>query len=179
VAPNPLSHGLSFTRRIDILANNLARPFALVNHSQPPITLREARTAPVRTRSDVTDATEMTLSIHQSSFNRDRPMPTHLSSFLQSERSDVLHLPFRLTLSQAHDKLQRNMPYLRQSWGRIDLIAIIGFWVSFALATAGVERGTYHIGIFRALSVLRTARLLAITSGTTVCAFLSNFQLRC
>ena len=36
------------------------------------------------------------------------------------------------------------------------------------LAMAGVERGTYHIGVFRAMSVLRTARLLAITSGTTV-----------
>jgi voltage-dependent calcium channel len=48
------------------------------------------------------------------------------------------------------------------------MIAIIGFWISFGLATGGLERGQDHIGIFRALSVLRTARLLTITAGTTV-----------
>jgi hypothetical protein len=40
--------------------------------------------------------------------------------------------------------------------------------VTFVLATAGIERVSQHIGVFRALSVLRTVRLLTITSGTTV-----------
>jgi hypothetical protein len=40
------------------------------------------------------------------------------------------------------------------------------------LAEVGVERGgTHHLGVFRAMSVLRTARLLAISSGTTVSFF--------
>jgi hypothetical protein len=48
------------------------------------------------------------------------------------------------------------------------------------LACFGVERGGggeggYHIGVFRAMSVLRTARLLAISSGTTVSCFFFLF----
>lgn len=38
----------------------------------------------------------------------------------------------------------------------------------FGLAMGGVERGEHHIALFRAMSVIRTARLLTITSGTTV-----------
>ena len=61
------------------------------------------------------------------------------------------------------------MPYLRQSWNRIDFLSILCFWISFVLATGGVEKGsTLYIGIFRALSVLKVSRLLAVTSGTTV-----------
>ncbi|KAG1818339.1 hypothetical protein EV424DRAFT_976258 [Suillus variegatus] len=41
------------------------------------------------------------------------------------------------------------------------------FWLSFALAMAGVERGSHHVAAFRAMTVLRIARLLAITFGTT------------
>lgn len=46
---------------------------------------------------------------------------------------------------------------------------MIAFWITFVLAQTGVEHGAvHHIGVFRALSVLRIARLLSITSGTTV-----------
>jgi hypothetical protein len=48
-------------------------------------------------------------------------------------------------------------------------VSVIAFWITFVLAQTGVEHGAvHHIGVFRALSVLRTARLLSITSGTTV-----------
>ena len=77
-------------------------------------------------------------------------------------------MPFRLSVEESTSQTHRNLPYLRHSWTRIDFVAVMRFWISFGLAMGGVERGTYHIGIFRALSVLRTARLLAITSGTTV-----------
>ncbi|KAI6015330.1 Ion transport protein-domain-containing protein [Pisolithus orientalis] len=90
-----------------------------------------------------------------------------LRSDIPTSGSEVMALPFRLNIQFARQKLARNVPYLRQSWGRIDFIAVVAFWVAFILASVGVERGTYHIGIFRALSVLRIARLLAITSGTT------------
>jgi hypothetical protein len=73
------------------------------------------------------------------------------------------------SLGAASLRLARDItPYLRHSWTRIDAIAVVAFWIAFILAQTGVEHGRYHIGIFRALSVLRTARLLAITSGTTV-----------
>ena len=92
---------------------------------------------------------------------------------MKSEVADAnpdvfISLPFQLDLQVSRSKIERNIPYLRQGWGRIDFLAVIGFWVSFALATGGLERGSHHIGIFRALSVLRTARLLAVTNGTAV-----------
>ncbi|KAG0695689.1 Ion transport protein-domain-containing protein [Suillus ampliporus] len=100
---------------------------------------------------------------------RSSSQPTFFSRALRSDQTppDVISLPFRLNIENARDKVYRNMPYLRQSWGRIDFIAILSFWISFALAMAGVERGSHHVAAFRAMSVLRIARLLAITSGTT------------
>ncbi|EGN97267.1 hypothetical protein SERLA73DRAFT_110442 [Serpula lacrymans var. lacrymans S7.3] len=98
---------------------------------------------------------------------RNPSQPTFFSKALRSDQTDVISLPFRLNISHAHEKVHRNVPYLRQSWTRIDFVAIVSFWISFILAMTHVERGTYHIGAFRAMSVLRTARLLAITSGTT------------
>ena len=100
-------------------------------------------------------------------------LPTFLSramksDVLESDPDALVSLPFKLDIKMARSKIVRNIPYLRQGWGRIDFLAVIGFWVSFGLATAGLERGTLHIGIFRALSVLRTARLIGITNGTTV-----------
>jgi hypothetical protein len=94
---------------------------------------------------------------------------TYLSEMMRSDSKDtLLALPFKLNITHTHEKAYRNIPYLRQSWTRIDFVAIVSFWVTFFLAVFGEERGKYHIGIFRALSVLRTARLLTITSGTTV-----------
>jgi hypothetical protein len=101
---------------------------------------------------------------------RNPSQPTFFSRALRSDQTppDVISLPFRLNINNARDKVYRNMPYLRQSWGRIDFIAILSFWLSFTLAMAGVERGSHHVAAFRVMSVLRIARLLAITSGTTV-----------
>ncbi|UZJ57456.1 hypothetical protein CBS101457_006776 [Exobasidium rhododendri] len=58
--------------------------------------------------------------------------------------------------------------YLRHSWNRIDFIAVLSYWAVFFLAFFHQESTPhYHIYIFRALSVLRAARLLTITSGTS------------
>jgi hypothetical protein len=58
---------------------------------------------------------------------------------------------------------------LRHSWTRTDAVSVVAFWITFVLAQTGVEHSaSRHLGVFRALSVLRTARLLSITSGTTV-----------
>ena len=103
------------------------------------------------------------------------PSPITNSGVTDSHLDAVVSPPFRLDLQVARSKAMRNIPYLRQGWGRIDFLAVIGFWVSFALATGGLERGSQHIGIFSALSVLRTARLLAVTSGTAVSDITSLF----
>ncbi|KAJ7906586.1 Ion transport protein-domain-containing protein [Mycena leptocephala] len=79
----------------------------------------------------------------------------------------TLSLPFRLSITSSAAQTRRQAPYLRHSWSRIDAIAILAFWTSFALAIFGVESGKTHIRVFRALAALRTARLLTITAGTT------------
>ncbi|KAF8509855.1 Ion transport protein-domain-containing protein [Hysterangium stoloniferum] len=88
-------------------------------------------------------------------------------------------IPFVTAIQTQRSLIKRGVPYLRHSWSRIDFIAIVGFWIAFTLSVTGADRavsvdpgtGTAilvrHIGIFRALSVLRCARLLAVTNGTT------------
>lgn len=87
----------------------------------------------------------------------------------QQQDKEVLILPFQFSVSLTRGVTRRNSPYLRHSWTRTDAVSVVAFWISFVLAQTGVEHSaTRHLGLFRALSVLRTARLLSITSGTTV-----------
>jgi voltage-dependent calcium channel len=172
---------LSIIRRLQLFTENLSRPFVLRSHSQA---WSQATTNGYATSNH--DRPDMTLNHHVSDrvgddhnhhpLTHEHAHSTYLSEMLRNDRPEPLSLPFQLSVIQAHNKTQRNMPYLRNSWNRIDFVAIFGFWTSFVLATVGVERGTYHIGIFRALSVLRTARLLTITSGTTVSSLIRNWS---
>ena len=96
----------------------------------------------------------------------------------QEQEKEVLLLPFQFSVNLSRRVTRRNLPYLRHSWTRTDAVSVVAFWITFVLAQTGVEHSAaHHIGVFRALSVLRTARLLSITSGTTVgdydiCAYL-------
>ena len=108
-------------------------------------------------------------TIHRTHDTVRDPTSTFLTNILRSDKSGTVSLPFKLIIEQSHQSTRRNMPYLRQSWNRIDFLSILCFWTSFALATGGIEQSsTLYIGIFRALSVLKVSRLLAVTSGTTV-----------
>lgn len=101
---------------------------------------------------------------------------TQQSSLSYSHRP----IPFVAAIEKQRSLSKRGVPYLRHSWSRIDFVAIVGFWVAFALSMTGTERVVSvdpssgvatlvrHIGVFRALSVLRCARLLAVTNGTAV-----------
>jgi hypothetical protein len=105
--------------------------------------------------------------IWQSVF-RPKPGPTHRP------------IPFVTVIQKQRSLIKRGVPYLRHSWSRIDFIAIVGFWIAFTLSVTGVDRTVSvnpatktailvrHIGVFRVLSVLRCARLVAVTNGTTV-----------
>jgi hypothetical protein len=186
-----LARGLSFKRLYD----NLTRPFALPSNAQTSSFMQDPiRIPPSSSSSRLEKSTTHSEDLSQPqlhSHSRDPSQPTFLSRAMKSDvpktdSSEPISLPFRLNVQAARDKVVRNLPYLRQSWGRIDFLAVVGFWVSFVLATEGVERGTLHIGIFRALSVLRIARLLAVTSGTAVrypsfprCGFLMSLSLWC
>lgn len=54
---------------------------------------------------------------------------------------NALSLPFRFSVKGSVGITRRNVPYLRHSWSRIDAVAILCFWVSFALAEGGGWRG--------------------------------------
>ena len=169
--------------RIRSFYGNATRPFALSSPSANgynfPAPLGGASAAassatlinpapPARKRADTNTALlEKTASTPSTPVAPTIPYPP-------AQKQEVLVLPFQFSVRLARDVTRRNLPYLRHSWTRIDAIAVVAFWITFILAQAGVERGRYHIGIFRALSVLRTARLLAITSGTTVKCYIAR-----
>ncbi|PCH34579.1 hypothetical protein WOLCODRAFT_106220 [Wolfiporia cocos MD-104 SS10] len=163
----------TLTQQLQQLLANISRPFALQHHAMPYP--REVTRTPSHARSDTHSPMLKTAFAPpsddsagpSSAHARQQSQPALLSTALRSDRPDMLALPFRVNIASARVQTMRNVPYLRHSWSRIDFVAVVSFWISFALATAGVERGSYHIGIFRAMSVLRTTRLLAITSGTT------------
>lgn len=74
--------------------------------------------------------------------------------------------------AQRHQLSRR--AFLRHSFNRLDLIAVVSFWISFVLSLGGIEN-SYHVYVFRMMSSLRILRLLAITNGTSVCiTFLSS-----
>lgn len=70
------------------------------------------------------------------------------------------------TRQQQRVRLARRA-FLRHGFNRLDFVAVVSFWISFALDLAQVEY-TRHIYIFRMLSCLRILRLLLLTSGTSV-----------
>jgi hypothetical protein len=169
-----LARGHSITQRFRRAQDTLLRPFALYSRSPAP-TQGHSQTLSHSAIQNTSDhpLAEKILNVVQSAHDviRNAPEKTFMSRAMRSDVNDSIALPFRLSVQHIHDKVQRGLPYLRQSWNRIDFVAIVSFWIMFALANAGVERGRYHIGLFRAMSVIRTARLLTITSGTTVNKF--------
>ncbi|BEI83049.1 hypothetical protein CcaverHIS002_0309170 [Cutaneotrichosporon cavernicola] len=76
-------------------------------------------------------------------------------------------MPFDEAVTHQRSLVKDNRPYLRHSWHRIDMVAIVAFWITFILAMTGQEvTENRHLYLFRAISILRTARLLVVTSGT-------------
>ena len=171
-----ISRGRSFKQRLKRLWKRLLRPFALAGRrpltpSVYPQSYAMSSLHPMPSHphdeSLTTQMAEASERLHANVYRH--PNPTYQPIAVRAEKHvEPIALPFRLSVDQIHDKTHRNVPYLRQSWTRIDFVAIMSFWIAFGLAMAGIERGVHHIGIFRAMSVIRTARLLTITSGTTV-----------
>ncbi|KAG8763613.1 calcium channel protein [Ceratobasidium sp. 423] len=76
--------------------------------------------------------------------------------------------PFQIAVARQRILSEQSSTYLRHSWNRTDFVAVCSFWIMFGLAVSGKEnREDMHLYVFRALSVLRTARLLAVTKGTS------------
>ncbi|GIZ39198.1 hypothetical protein CKM354_000258900 [Cercospora kikuchii] len=68
---------------------------------------------------------------------------------------------------QAQKKRLAHRAFLRHSFNRLDFVAVVSFWISFVLGSAGAEY-QYQVYVFRMMSCLRILRLLGITSGTSV-----------
>ena len=67
---------------------------------------------------------------------------------------------------QQRNRLARRA-FLRHSFNRLDFIAVVSFWISFALTTVNYEN-RHHVYVFRMMSCFRTLRLLGLTSGTSI-----------
>ncbi|KAI5121745.1 hypothetical protein M0805_009034 [Coniferiporia weirii] len=176
------------------LRTNVTAPFALAHHKAPaalapPQGATRQRSASLLQEKTNGSASDMAMSItleggmpppHHMHDPRGASKPTFFSRALRSAATEdasggegkhtqeYIGLPFRLSVYTAQDHVARGVPYLRHSWTRLDCVAVLAFWIAFALAQTGTERSaSRHIAVFRALSVLRTSRLLAVTSGTT------------
>jgi hypothetical protein len=91
--------------------------------------------------------------------------PISLRPALSSSYATKGSTPFVLSIQKQRATYQQ--AFLRHSWNRVDLVAVVSFWVCFVVASLGYE-ASENLYIFRALSVLRATRLLAVTAGTSV-----------
>ncbi|XMA11365.1 hypothetical protein WAI453_004156 [Rhynchosporium graminicola] len=71
------------------------------------------------------------------------------------------------TVEQAQRLQLARRAFLRHSFNRLDLVAVVAFWIAFVMSISGYENSS-HVYIFRMLSCLRILRLLALTNGTAI-----------
>jgi hypothetical protein len=88
--------------------------------------------------------------------------PSLLRSFTAETFEDVPG-----TSRQEMKKRLARRAYLRHSFGRLDFVAVVSFWIGFLLGAFGIQKN-YHLYVFQMMSCLRIVRLLSITSGTSV-----------
>ena len=93
------------------------------------------------------------------------PQPSILRSFtnVQTQADVPGH-----SRQQQRIRLARRA-FFRHSFNRLDLLAVVSFWISFVLSLIMVQPSR-HLYIFQMLSCLRILRLLSLTSGTSVCS---------
>lgn len=129
----------------------------LSNTGYPPLPSHPPRTD--STLSSVSDKLYPPINSRRS-----QNISTATTSTLTSSIS-ASSTPFVLSVRKQRTTYQQ--AFTRHSWNRLDLLAVTSFWICFTLAMFGVEAGN-NLYMFRALSVLRATRLLAVTAGTTV-----------
>lgn len=137
---------------IKIRANDALRPVAAhqkVSHVSPN------RAKPPRT-------------VLSDYLTQEPPTPSSRKGMLNTVSSRLLdNTPFAKAIVEQRAQAA-DYAYLRHSWNRIDFVAVVSFWIMFLLCIFKQEMTpSHHIYIFRAMSVLRAARLLTITSGTS------------
>jgi hypothetical protein len=105
-------------------------------------------------------------TIHsKADLSQEEAPPSLLRSFTSQGLQDSNETPG--SSRQAQKRRLAHRAYLRHSFNRLDFVAVVSFWISFALGAAGIEWG-HQLYVFRMMSCLRILRLLNITSGTSV-----------
>lgn len=91
----------------------------------------------------------------------------HQPSILRTLTSTPGYAAFAADAKHAQRIRLAHRAFLRHSFNRLDFLAVVSYWISFALSVTGI--GTIqHIHAFGMLSTLRILRLLSLTSGTSV-----------
>jgi len=103
----------------------------------------------------------------QSSTRRATKLPGAEPSIIRSFTGMQSHIDQRGDSRQQQRLRLARRAFLRHSFNRLDLLAVVSFWVHFVLSLTSVEPNK-HIYVFRMLSCLRILRLLGLTSGTSV-----------
>lgn len=135
--------------------------------------LRNAKTASIGNRHDTkgigfNGGNGLSTPLYPPRSLKTTPQTKSTAAFEMGTSTQYGDIPFMQTVnSQRQSHASHRRAYLRNSWNRLDLLAVASFWISFALAMSGIE-GRKHIYVFRALSTLRAARLLTVTVGTSV-----------
>ena len=100
---------------------------------------------------------------------RDPGSVTSLSAFKPAERRLLAQNTFMQLryFRNVVDDLQMKRAVLRDNWQRLDLIAVISFWISLPMSLYHWD-ASHHIMIFRAISCVRIFRLCKLTDGTNM-----------
>jgi len=98
-----------------------------------------------------------------------RPAQPDPGSILRTLTQGNMDPTFRGGARQARRVRLGHRAFLRHSFNRLDFLAVVSFWISFAFAFTGIQ-GNKHVYAFRMLSSLRILRLLGLTNGTHVCS---------
>lgn len=100
------------------------------------------------------------------------PAPDAEPTFQPSVVRTFTGLPEVKAAGPGHSKQNQRIrlarrAFLRHSFNRLDLIAVISYWISLSMQLTGYE-GREHVYIFNMLSSLRILRLLGLTAGTSI-----------
>jgi hypothetical protein len=102
-----------------------------------------------------------------------QPMP---GSILRTFTQQKIDPTFRGGARQQRRVRLGHRAFLRHSFNRLDFVAVVSFWISFAFAISGLQNSK-HVYAFRMLSSLRILRLLGLTNGTHVSIRINDMTL--
>jgi len=104
----------------------------------------------------------------------DRPVAHPPSSFDAAGQPSIVRAFTTLPEDggPGHEKQQQRIrlarrAFLRHSFNRLDFVAVVAYWISFAMQVGGLETSR-HVYVFNMLSSLRILRLLGLTTGTSI-----------